>query len=468
MKILIISTNREKSPFPVVPIGAAKIIGALLKSGHEVDFLDLCFSHNIRRSIRKKIQQFCPDMIGLSIRNLDNCAYINSRAYFGLDRKIIRIIRGFSRAPIIIGGSAVSVAPNELTSYLGADYAIVGEGENSLPAFLSAYHENRGFEHIPGLLWQKKGRWHVNPPHFSTTIENFHLQAYHCIDFERYFFNGGFAAMQTKRGCPFGCIYCSYGILEGKRHRFFSPGACIDEMEKIVWDTGRTDFFFVDGVFNFPPEHAAAVCEEIIRRELKIRWLAYCNPSGLDNNMAEIFKASGCAGIELGLDAATGKMLSNLKKGFTLAEIESAYRALSRTGLPFAVFLLFGGPGETFADWEKTQRNLQRFGKANAVFASLGLRIYKNTNLFDLACQEGVIDPADSLLEPRFYLSSHLQKEFAVERLDLLARRDPTWSTPTDWNTITVKLIQWFLAKLRVIPCWKDIKNYGAYMRRQK
>jgi len=468
MKVLIVSTNREKTPFAVVPIGAAKIIGALRRSGHEVEFLDLCFLRNIKRNIKKKLARFCPDMIGLSIRNLDNCDYIHSHAYFEDDRRIVRIIRSFSSAPIIIGGSAVSMATEELADYLAVDYAIAGEGEKSLPAFLSVFQKKSGFETVPGLWWRQNGRWRKNPPGFLNLLDDLPMQAYDCINFDRYFSIGGFVAVQTKRGCPFGCIYCSYSILEGSRTRFFSPGACVDEIEKIVRDTGKSDFFFVDGVFNFPPSHATAVCEEIVRRGLKIRWLAYCNPSGLDHGMARLFQASGCAGIELGVDAATGKMLGNLQKGFSMAEIERTYKALSTVGLPFAVFLLFGGPGETLGDWEQTQRNLQSFGKANAVFVSLGLRIYAHTALFDTACREGVVTPETPLLEPRFYLSPNIKAETAARYLDLLARRDPTWTTPTDWNSTTVKAIQWLLAKFRVIPAWRDIENYGARMRRQK
>ncbi|MCF8095011.1 MAG: hypothetical protein K9J79_06570, partial [Desulfobacteraceae bacterium] len=62
----------------------------------------------------------------------------------------------------------------------------------------------------------------------------------------------------------------------------------------------------------------------------------------------------------------------------------------------------------------------------------------------------------------------HLLNDSPVRRLDRLARRDSTWSTPTDWNSITVRVIQWFLARSRVIPCWRDIENYGAYMRRRR
>ncbi|MBS3756640.1 MAG: radical SAM protein [Desulfobacterales bacterium] len=467
MKVLMISTNREKSPFAVAPIGAAKVIAALIKSGHEVDFLDLCFARSIRRAIKNAIRRISPDIIGLSIRNLDNCAYVQPHAYFYEDRGIVEIIRRYCRVPIVIGGSGVSVAPGELAEYLSVDYAIAGEGEQSLPAFLSALVNHSGFASVAGLWWRENGRWRSNSPDFGASPAALPVQAYESIDFGRYFSSGGFVPVQTKRGCPFECIYCSYPALEGRRPRFLPPGQCMDEIEKIVRETGRSDFFFVDGVFNFPPGHAAAVCEEILRRNLKIRWLAYCNPSGFDHELAALFKAAGCVGIELGLDAATEKMLSNLKKGFTLADIERTYQALDRAGLPFAVFLLFGGPGENYGDWEQTQQHLQGFGKANAVFASLGIRIYAHTPMYDIACGQGCIDPEAPLLEPSFYLSADLQHEDPVRRLDQLARRDPTWSTPTDWNSITVRVIQWFLARSRVIPCWQDIENYGKYMRRQ-
>ncbi|MFW5874853.1 MAG: B12-binding domain-containing radical SAM protein [bacterium] len=467
MKILMISTNQEKSPFAVAPIGAAKVVSGLRKSGHETCFLDLCFCRSIRGSIKKTLRRFAPDIVALSIRNLDNCAYVRPHAYFRTDRRVVDTIRGYCRAPIIIGGSGVSVAPGELASYLEVDYAIAGEGERSLPAFLSALNNQSGFKSVPGLWRMQNGKWKANPPDFAESLQKLPVQAHDCIDFGRYFSSGGFVAVQTKRGCPFECIYCSYPALEGRKPRFLPAGECVDEMEKIVRDTGKSDFFFVDGVFNFPPAHAAAVCEEIIRRNLKIRWLAYCNPSGLDYELAALFKAAGCAGIELGLDAATEKMLANLNKGFTLADIERTYKALGRAGLPFAVFLLFGGPGENYGDWEQTQQNLQGFGRANAVFASLGIRIYAHTAMYDIACGQGYIDPAASLLEPSFYLSAELDHDDPVRRLDRLARRDPTWSTPTDWNSITVRVIQWFLARSRVIPCWRDIENYGKYMRRQ-
>jgi len=468
MKVLLISTNFEKSPFAVAPLGAVCMVSALKNAGHEVEFLDLCFSRYKPYHIQGKLKKLKPDIVGLSIRNLDNCAFITPKSYFQNDKKIVASIRQNSDAMIVIGGSGVTVSPKELAEYLDVDYAFVSEGEKSLPAFMEALDKKASVDRISGLWIKKETGWKCNPPEFIDNLDDLSTPAYHQINFRKYFSHGGFVAIQTKRGCPFKCIYCTYGILEGGRLRFRSPGVCVDEMEKIVKDTGASDFFFTDGVFNWPPHHALAICREIIRRKLKIRWIAYCNPSGFDEEMANTFKASGCAGVELGLDVVTEKMLTAMGKGFSQNDIRIAYQSLLKSKIPFAVFLLFGGPDENYKDWAETQKRLNDFGKANAVFASLGVRIYKDTPIYDLALSEGIIAKDTNLLTPCYYLSPQLQNKDIVHRLDTLARHEPTWSSPLDWDKLSVRIIQKIMGRFRKIPSWENIEGYGAHMRRQE
>jgi len=468
MKVLLISTNFEKTPFAVAPLGAVCMVSALKAAGHDVAFLDLCFSRYQAYPIQRQLKKFKPDIVALSIRNLDNCSFITPKSYFQNDKKIVASIRQNSDATIVIGGSGVTVSPQELAEYLGVEYAFVSEGEKSLPAFLEALDKKKSVDRIPGLWMKQENRWKYNPPDFVGDLDGLPSPAYHQINYRKYFSHGGFVAIQTKRGCSFKCIYCTYRILEGGRLRFRSPGGCVDEMEKIVKDTGASDFFFTDGVFNWPPHHALSICQEIIRRKLKIRWLAYCNPSGFDDELASAFKASGCAGIELGLDAVTEKMLISMGKGFSRNDIKIAYQSLLKSKIPFAVFLLLGGPNENYKDWAETQKILNDFGKANAVFASLGIRIYKDTPVYDLALCEGVIAKDTNILAPVYYLSPQLQNKDLVHRLDTLARQEPTWSSPLDWDKLSVRVIQKILGRFRKIPSWENIEGYGAHMRRQK
>ncbi|MFO7560788.1 MAG: radical SAM protein [Desulfobacterales bacterium] len=467
MKILIVAINQEKFPSAVAPIGAASIVSILQKFSHEVSFLDLCFSSNISRNLIKELKKTNPEIVGLSIRNLDNCSLVAKKTFYKIARTIIRTVKAHSNAEVIMGGGGVTVLPRELAEYLDVSYAFIGEGEESLPAFLNSYETGKDFGKIPGLLYRNHNTWRLNPPDFSGKLDDYPLYSYDRIDYKKYFDYGGFIGYQTKRGCPFKCIYCSYRTLEGPRLRLRSPRLCVDDMEQIVRETGLRDFFFTDGVFNWPVDHAVRICEEIIKRDLKIRWIAYCNPPGLDHEVIRTFKASGCVGIELGVDAVTDKMLINMGKGFTRQDIQKAYRAFIDEELPLAVFLLFGGPDETYEDMVESQKSLMEFGKANAVFASLGIRIYPDAPIYNIALQEGVITDRTNLLEPVFYISEKLG-EGAMERLDTLARREATWSTPTDWNSITVKSVQRILNRFRSIPNWKDIEAYGAHMRRKR
>lgn len=466
MNVLILSTNREKSPFAVAPIGAAHVVSALEDAGHTVAFLDLAFVRDMKKAIAGSIRRHRPEVIGVSIRNVDDCLYPNGKTYYQESKKIIDLVKVLSDAPLVIGGSGVSVMPEELAGYLNVSFAVVGEGEKPFVSLLKAFESSDGFSGIPGLMVRDGFRWIATPPDFSTDLNQLAPYAYKRIDYARYFRQGGFIGLQTKRGCAFRCVYCNYRTLEGNKIRYRAPQTCVDDMERIVRETGLRDFFFTDSVFNWPREHALAVCEEMIRRNMNVRWVAYCNPAGLDREMARCFKASGCAGVELGLDAVTEEMLENMRKGFGRSDIRTSFQALQEAEIPFAVFLLFGGPGDSYDNMVETQRILKSYGKPNAVFASLGIRIYRDAPIYEIARQEGQIRQEDSLLRPVYYLSSRMEEDI-MAKLDRLARREAVWSTPSDWNSWVVGAVQKVLGRIRVIPNWKDIEAYGKHMRRK-
>lgn len=465
MRVLIISTNREKAPFAVAPIGAAHLIPPLEAAGHPTELLDLCFSRFPERAVAKTVRQFKPQLIGISMRNLDNCMYGSPTSYHEEVQRVITAVKGTTAAPIVIGGSGVSVLPHALMAYLDVSCAVVGEGETSLPAIAGALETGGRLDTIPGVIIRQDGRFQSRPPDFATDVDSLSPYAYDRIDYQKYFKRGGFVGLQTKRGCNFSCVYCNYRTLEGARIRRRSPGRCVDDIQQIVSDTGLRDFFFTDSVFNWPRDHALEICEQIVRRRVKIRWMAYCNPAGFDQETATLFKASGCAGVELGLDAVTDEMLENMGKGFGRQDISRTYAALTKTDIPFAVFLLFGGPGDSYDNMVDTQRLLSEFGKANAVFASIGIRIYPDAPIHQIALDQGVLSGEEDLLTPVYYLSPRLGEDI-IARLDRLARQEATWSTPTDWNSRLVSGIQNILGRMRVIPNWRDIETYGKHFRR--
>src|ERR1035438_7273272 len=114
-------------------------------------------------------------------------------------------------------------------------------------------------------------------------------------------------------------------------------------------------YFFVDSVFNDPRAHALEICRALSRRRLPARWMCFCNPVGFDAELAHAMAEAGCSGIEFGLDAVTPKMLAAMGKPFEQEDVRTALGAARDAGLPFLLSMLFGGPGETWADIEEAQ-----------------------------------------------------------------------------------------------------------------
>jgi radical SAM superfamily enzyme YgiQ (UPF0313 family) len=187
---------------------------------------------------------------------------------------------------------------------------------------------------------------------------------------------------------------------------------------------------------------------------------------GFDDELARAMAQAGCTGVEFGLDVATPRMLEVLGKPFGQKQIRIALKAAYDAGLPTLLSMLFGGPGETWADIEDTQKYLNDCAPANGVFASYGIRVYEGTPLAQTAVQEGRLAPDQDLFEPTYYLSSALAEQ-TVEKLDLIARRRPEWSSPADWRRPMMLWAQKVMVLFKVRPQWKYIRGYGQHMRRQ-
>lgn len=468
MKVLLAATNREHSPFPVAPIGALCVAAAGRAAGHDVEFLDLGFESSPVRALRRALRRGGFGAVAFSIRNLDNCSYFMARAYDGEVRELVEAARQAFGGPVILGGSGFSIAPRGWMRRLGADCGVIGEGERAFTELLARIDSRAPLEGIPGVLTAAQAADPAAPCSPAQPIPELDALAppdHPRCRYARYLARGGFVSIQTKRGCPFGCIYCIYPQLEGRAYRLRSPERVVDEMEGVIQNSGSRHFFFVDSVFNDPRAHALALCEALARRRLPARWMAFCNPVGFDATMARAMVEAGCVGVEFGLDAATDKMLAALHKPFNQQEIETALRAAHAAGLPCAVHLLFGGPGESWRDVEETQRFLGDCAPVSGVFASFGFRVYEGTPLERLALHEGALPERRDLFEPFYYVSPEMDEEPAAN-LDRIVRRRPEWSSPVDWRKPVMRWTQALLNRLGVRPQWKNVSNYGKHMRR--
>jgi len=436
MKILLISVNRERMPFPVFPLGLAYIARTLKEEDHQIEVMDLCFSQGVSVDLNNTLHRFRPDLIGISLRNLDNLTFPTSLSYLKEVEEVIGICRQDSPSKLAIGGSGYSLAPKELLQYLDVDFGIVGEGEEIFLQLVRGLERGDSISPSPYLLMKEKPF-----PHSIEGARAFPIQSPDRSLFEthRYLEEGGMGNIQTKRGCPFSCIYCTYPLLEGKRVRLRKTEEVVEEIHHIV-EEGVDYIYFVDDIFNYPPTFAEALCREMIRRKIDIKWSAFVNPSFLTESLLNWMKEAGCVGIEFGTDSGSPRMLENYKKSFTRADIIQSSNLCSKLNVNHCHYLLFGGPEE---DEETIEESFQLMDQLDptAVIAMLGIRIYPGTEMEQISLSQGVIHENSNLIYPHFYISPKLGGRL-IEMIQEKALARKRWIVPGLEINITQNLIE--------------------------
>jgi hypothetical protein len=134
MRVLVVSANQERSPDPVAPLGACYVATAAAEAGHDVRLVDLCFSTDVERDVTAAVGEHRPEVIGVSLRNVDNCAWPDTVSYLPHYQRVVAACRAASEAPVVLGGSAFTTMPAFYLPALGAPYGVVGERWRCWPA----------------------------------------------------------------------------------------------------------------------------------------------------------------------------------------------------------------------------------------------------------------------------------------------------------------------------------------------
>jgi len=405
-KILLVNTNIERSPYPVPPIGLC-LLASAMEDQYEVRIYDGVFDEG--KSLIGLVEDFAPDYIGFSIRNIDDV--VAGRTIFYIDRIIsefIEPVKKITDVPIILGGSGFSMFPAELMKLTGADYGIIGEGENIFPELLIWLEHGKEITGLPNVI-SKTNLLSENTSNVSFLRISSHRfsEIDRHIDFSPYLQKGVYS-VQTKRGCSHGCVYCTYPLIEGKKFRRRTPEDIVDELEQAQKRLGNITFEFVDSTFNDPKGHAEAICRKIIKRKLKLRLRTMgINPRNTSEELFELMIEAGFTQIDATPDSASPSVLKHLDKGFDLPEIEKMARLIKKYDLPTMWFFLFSGPGETRDTFRETLDFIDRLvNPDDLVYMNAGLRVYPGTPLYILALKEDLIKPGQSILQPSVYYFS--------------------------------------------------------------
>lgn len=449
-KIGFISANNFKDPYPVYPIGVSYLLTYLERN--MPDCSCNLFDFNVDGNY-DELKVWCEkgrfDVIAISLRNIDDNNILSDNCFINHYEKIVRTLRSVTDVKIIVGGAGFSIFPELILERLQVDFGIKGEGEESLCQLIRAIVNNDDWHGIEGLVYRDENdRIIVNARNRFVKSPCLRMNP----DTVQYYYEkSGMLNVQTKRGCPFNCIYCSYPIIDGKKVRTLDSATVVDNIREMNEKFGIDYLFFTDSVFNIDREYNEDLCNRIIESGLKIHWGAYFSPRNLTEEDLALYQKSGLTHIEWGTDTLADRTLETYGKGITWEQIRKTSRWASDLGVFYAHFMILGGYGETDETLRQTFDRSRELG-FTVFFPYIGMRIYPNTELYDISLKEGVISGAEELVEPKYYISGNVNLENVKEMAKASGQK---WVFPGDGNE---DLIERFRAKKRRGPLWEYLR----------
>lgn len=150
MQILLLSINTDRKFGAITPLGVGYVAAATRAAGHDVQPLDTCFEDDVEETIRQQLTRRLPDVIGVSVRNLDNTLYLAPISHIPYVQMVVETIRACTEAPVVLGGSGFSLMPEAVLRVCDLGLGIVGEGENAFPQLLDVLDRGGDLRAVPG------------------------------------------------------------------------------------------------------------------------------------------------------------------------------------------------------------------------------------------------------------------------------------------------------------------------------
>lgn len=388
MKILLIHPKREGGlleDISLPPLGLAYLAAVLRQAGHGVEILDANIEKDPFRAIRDRFDELRPDIVGISVVS----------ELFRTSLKIAAMAKkALPGVTVILGGSHPTVFPEAVAAERDVDYAVHGEGEDTVVELAAALESGGDLGRIRGIAYKKDGRAVVNPPRpLIQDLDRLPFPAYELLPVARYVppqvSRPPFMGMITSRGCGYRCVFCDARVVLGERYRFHSPERTMTEIKYLIRMFGVREIMFKDSEFVQNRPRIERLCELLIEARLPVRWICNGRVGRTDPALMEKMKAAGCELIMFGIESGDDDILGRLKKGFDVGQVRRTFRDARAAGLKTSANFLIGSPGETAADVGKSIRLAREIGTDFAYFDFLFP--YPGTELYRTALAEGWI-----------------------------------------------------------------------------
>jgi radical SAM superfamily enzyme YgiQ (UPF0313 family) len=339
MRVLLINPFYPISETPSPPLGLAFLAGALERAGVEVRILDLVVFPYSKKMLETALQEFSPHLVGAT------CVTMT----FDNALSVLKDVRAMAPDVLtVMGGPHVTFCAEETMLTLPElDFVVLGEGDEAIVELAEEAEKGRRWRRIRGLVYR-------NGPAIESTgirepgieVDSLAMPARHLLPLGRYRALRMPISMTTSRGCPFQCIFCVGRKMVGPKVRYRDPEKVADELEYLS-SLNFHQINIADDLFTANKAHCLAVCKEIIKRRLQVKWTSFARVDTVSLEVLSRMKEAGCSAVSFGVESASADILKTIKKGITIEQVIAAISMCREVGItPQASFIL-GLPGET-------------------------------------------------------------------------------------------------------------------------
>jgi len=372
------SLNKIRGILP--PLGLAYIASVLEKAGYKVGILDAPALSLTTQDLRRRIIEKSPDIVGVTT--------MTSTLKGAL--KALKIAKE-AGAITVIGGPQLAIYPQETLSYDFIDYGIIGEGGYPFLNLARAIESKQPVKDISGLVYKDEGKIFANPAYIHMDLDEIPFPARHLLPIKKYtsiISSDPMTTMVTSRGCPFQCGFC-FKTPSDARYRERSAKNIVDEMELVTREYNLKEIMFYDDTLTYKKEHVIGICEEILRRGLKVRWESPTRVDNIDKDLLKLMRRAGCVRLRYGVESGDPQILKLMRKGINLELIKNVFRWTRESGIETFAYFIIGYIHEN----KQTLENTILFAKKlNPDYVMFTLATpYPGTPLYDMAREEGFI-----------------------------------------------------------------------------
>lgn len=422
-RILLIRTYKPLGAGgPVPPLGLLYISSAIKQAfpdQYEIKILDSGIGDFCQNSLMRCLEQFKPDIIGLSTLSCET----------DLMRDIASISKSADKnCKVIVGGPHATVASNTLLLDQNIDIAVIGEGENTIVELLKSLNATSSLYSVNGIAFRENKKVVLTAARqYILAPDNIPFPAWDLINIKQYAnfpnWNGigkekFYFPVLTSRGCPYQCTYC-HNIF-GKKLRIRSPENVLSEIDYLFKKYCVREFHIIDDAFNYDLERAKNLCSAIIASRLKVS-LAF--PNGLradkiDSELITLLKKAGAYKINFGFETAQPRLQSLIKKNLDLEKASNTVRKVSNSGIITGGYFMFGLPTETRDDILKTID----FAAESELDVAYFFKVtpYPGSELYNYIKQNQKIKSEDNFDDLHFYSLERSYSQLSVEELNSL------------------------------------------------